>query len=274
MEIDRLNDDWNKVKTKKQLLELLNEYKGILTETMLDYLKSLINLDFSVIREYISDSDRKVLAELEIYKKVAIYNIYKRAQDLFNKQDGEFIIYGNNRGNEGLSVSTKLSDRNVKLFDFDYKEIHSNAWDIPEIPKGFKTLHIGYISLFQLLENKEMLESELNQIKNKLECLYNEKNPYQSGYSVDRLIGVNIREWNFYHNEIIKEYEKQYRELTKKEVSDIDKKEIEIKQYFHELLTEDFGLVTEDFEDISKEKSRMLIKRMPNLTIIDNIKYI
>ena len=261
----------NRIKTKDELLESLKEYKGILKGDIFNYLESLIELEFSVIRENINYSDRKALSELEIYKNIAIYNIYNRAKNLFNKQNGEFIISENN---EELIISTKLDDRYVKLFDFDYKEIHSNAWDIPEIPKGFKTLHIGYISLFQLLENKEMLESELNQIKNKLECLYNEKNPYQSGYSVDRLIGVNIREWNFYHNEIIKEYEKQYRKLTKKEVSDIDKKEIEIKQYFHELLTEDFGLVTEDFEDISKEKSRMLIKRMPNLTIIDNIKYI
>ncbi len=279
MEIDRLNDDWNKVKTKKQLLELLNEYKGILTETMLDYLKSLINLDFSVIREYISDSDRKVLAELEIYKKVAIYNIYKRAQDLFNKQDGEFIIYGNNRGNEGLSVSTKLSDRNVKLFDFDYKETHSYIGDRPKVPCGFKTLNIGEISLFQTCESKELREVELDRVRKKLEMLRSERNPYMSQPGV---IGGPGSTWEFNHGRKVQEYKEKLEQLDSlKELSDEDKKEIEITRQIHDLLLEDFGLTNESFMDQSdnceKDKTNLnktLVRRMPNLTITNHIKYI
>ncbi len=283
MLIGRFNDNWNKVKTKEELLEFLKEYRGILTEPMLDYLTSLIELKFSVIREYINDSDRKALAELEIYKKVAIYNIYNRAQNLFNKQNGEFIISGNNKGIEGLSVSIKLSDRNIELFDFDYEEIRPSGYNTPKVPNGFKTLNIGDISLFQTFESKELREAELNRVMEKLERLYDERNPYPSRPGV---VGGSGSTWAFNHARKIQEYEERFKQLdSKKELSDEDKREIEITRQIHDLLLEDFGLTSESFVDESNqsfynfgiektELKKTHVKRMPNLTITDNKKYI
>ncbi len=274
------NDNCNKIKTKEELLELLTEYKGILTSPILNYLNSLIELEFSVIKEYISDSDRKVLAELEIYKNVAIYNIYNRVQNLFNNQNEEFIISGNNEGLEGLRVSTKLNDRCVKLFDFDYKEIHSNIYETSKVQSDFKTLNVGNISLFQTFENKELREAELDRVMKKLEILYDEKNPYQSHFDV---VGGPESTWAFEHFKKIQAYEERFKQLdSKKELSDEDKKEIEITKKIHDLLLEDFGLTNESFveennQPFSKEKTHLnktLVRRMPNLTIKDNKRYI
>ena len=63
----------NRIKTKEELLESLKEYKGLLKEYIFNYLESLIELDFSVIKENINYTDRKALSELEIYKNIAIY---------------------------------------------------------------------------------------------------------------------------------------------------------------------------------------------------------
>ena len=85
----------------------------------------------------------------------------------------------------------------------------------------------------------------------------------------------------------IQEYEKKFKQLdSKKELSDENKKEIEITRYIHDLLLEDFGLSKESFVEeendnfhfmnLDKEKSKLsktLVKRMPNLTITDYIKY-
>lgn len=60
MKTYRANDSFNKINTKEELIELLNNYKGILNNVMIDYLNSLINLDFSVIRDYIDSNDRVV----------------------------------------------------------------------------------------------------------------------------------------------------------------------------------------------------------------------
>ncbi len=274
-------NDWNRVKTKEELLELLKEYKGILTKPILSYLNSLIELEFSVIREYISDSDRKVLAELEIYKKVAIYNIYNRTQNLFNQQNGEFIISGNDDEIEGLNVSIELNNRDVELFDFDYEEIHSSEYRAPQIPSDFKTMKIGDISLYQKLESKEQQEAELNRIMKILETLYDEKNPYSSRPGVVGGPGIT---WELDHARKIQEYEKRFKQLdSKKELSDDDKKEIEITNRIHDLILEDFGLTNKSFVDesnkfgIDHEETKLkkrLVKRLPNLTITDHINYI
>lgn len=282
MVTDRAYGNCNKVKTKQELLELLNGYRGILTNPTLNYLNSLIELEFSVMREYISDSDRRALAELEVYKKIAIYNIYNRTQNLFNQQNGEFIIYGNNDGHEGLSISTNLIEKNIKLFDFDYKEVYSKGFNTNRIPDGYKTMNIGDISLYQTLESKEMREAELDRVMNILDRLWSEKNPYSSRPGVAGGPGPH---WSYKHEQKVAEYEKRFTELdSKKELSDDDKREIEITNQVRNMLLEDFGLTNESFEEEnnksminSSQKSKLqktLVKKMPNLTITDNIKYI
>ena len=62
MRVVRSNNNLNKVNTREELLELLKSYRGILSNPMQDYLNSLIELEFSVIRDYIKDKDREVLA--------------------------------------------------------------------------------------------------------------------------------------------------------------------------------------------------------------------
>lgn len=273
----KYNDNWNKVKTREELLELLKGYRGILTQNMQDYLNSLIELEFSVMREYISDSDRKALAELEVYKKIAIYNIYNRTLNFFNQQKGEFIIFGNNDGCEGLKVSTKLSAGSVKLFDFDYKELR--YWNYHEVPSDFKTLKIGDISLFKILESKELREAELDIVMKTLEGLYNEQNPNPPLFGI---IGGAGPVWAVDHARKIQEYEERIKQLdSKKELSDEDKRTLEKTQQIHDLLLEDFGLTSESFVDkvSNSDNEKMVlektfVKRMPNLSITDHIKYI
>lgn len=110
MRIVRSNN-WNRVNTREELLELLKEYRGILSNPMQEYLNSLIELEFSVIRDYIKDEDRDVLSELEVYKKVAIYNIYNRALNLFKMQDMQLSISGNENGFESLDISTSINNK-------------------------------------------------------------------------------------------------------------------------------------------------------------------
>lgn len=281
MKIMRMNDNWNKVNTREELLSLLEEYELILTDYMIKYLNSLIELEFSVVRDYIPEDARKALSELEVYKGIAIYNIYHRALNLFNKSGLELKISGNDNGNEGLKVYAPLRERSIKLFDFDYKEGPIGFQS--EIPIDYKTMHIGNISLFQTIENEEQREAELMRVLSILDRLYGEKNPY---HSKPYTYGDPASQWDFKRNKKIKAYEEKFKQLdSKKKLTDEEKREIEITKQFHELLLEDYGLTRKSFEDESNkpfanfgmektELSKTLIKRMPNLNITDNIKYI
>ncbi len=273
------SNNWNRVRTKEELLELLKEYRGILSNPMQDYLNSLIELEFSVIRDYIKDEDREVLSELEVYKKVAIYNIYNRALNLFKKQDMQLSISGNENGFESLDVSTQLNDKNVRLFHFNYSENRSFN---DKIPDEYKTMRIGTVNLYQTLESKELREKELNRVMNKLEMLYDAHNPYPAPR---KKIGGPYQQWSREHSLEIAEYEKLFTELdSKKELTDEDKREIELTNEIYNLLLEDYGLTNESFEEVkSRDKfgfesysnlQKTLVKRQPNLTITTGIKYI
>ena len=278
MRIVRSNN-WNRVNTREELLELLKEYRGILSNPMQEYLNSLIELEFSVIRDYIKDKDREVLAELEVYKKVAIYNIYNRALNLFKMQDMQLSISGNENGFESLDISTSINDKNVRLFHFNYSENRSLN---DKIPDEYKTMRIGTVNLYQTLESKELREKELNRVMNKLEMLYDAHNPYPSSR---KKIGGPSQHWSREHSFEIAEYEKLFTELdSKKELTDEDKREIEITNEIYNLLLEDYGLTKESFEEVRNRPKfgfesysnlqKTLVKRQPNLTITTGIKYI
>ncbi len=281
MKVDRLNDNWNKVSTKKELVESLKKYRGILNNQMIDYLNSLIELDFSVIKEYIKEEDRKSLAELEIYKKIAIYNIYNRALNLFNKNNIEHNFLGNDDGFDSLSISVPLNDhKEVKVFDFDYKDFYSKSWS--KIPDEFITMVIGNISLYQTLESKELREAELNRVINKLDKLYDASNPYPSSFGI---AGGPNSQWNYRHAQEIAKYEDMFIKLdSKNKLNDMEQKEIEITNQINNLFLDDYGLTNSSFVEeasvnsfFKNEKSvlkKTLTKRQANLTIKNNIKYI
>lgn len=273
----RINDNWNKVNTKEELIGLLKNYEGILSTPIIDYLNSLIELEFSVVREYIGEKERASLAELEIYKRIAIYNIYNKALNLFIKN--KLQVSENNEGLESLTASISLNDTDhLIVFNFDYSE-HCNR---SKIPNGYKSMRIGSISLYRTLENKELREAELQRVMNKLEKLWDACNPYPMQPGV---IGGPSVQWAYEHAQEVEEYEKRFAELdSKKELSDMEKREIELTNQVRSLLLEDFGLTNKNFEEEIKPRlyfgpqttklERKLVKRMPNLTINDNIKYL
>ena len=266
----------DKVNTKEELLQLLKDYKVILNNQVIDYLESLINLDFSVIRENIDDKSKEALSELEIYKRIAIYNIYNRAINIFTQSNIPLIITGNEEGFESLSISVPIEDRNIKIFDFKYGEQKSLNYKIPE---EYKTMKIGSINLYQKIENKELRIQELKRIIDKIERLYGTQNPYQ--YHPKKVGGSYVK-WKIERQKEIEKYQKMLDKIDSHNVlTEIDIKEIEIMNKAHDLLLEDYGLTNDSFEDdvsitskCSKKKKKTLIKRQSNITITNNIEYI
>lgn len=269
----------NRINTKEELITLLKCYDGILTDSMINYLNSLIELEFSVIRNYIGNKDRIALSELEVYKKISIYNIYHKALNIFKQNKIELKISDNDNGIEGLIVYATSEEKNIKLFVLDYKE----GSNFQTIPDGYRTMQIGNISLFQIIESAEQREAELMRVMGILDKLYDEKNPY---HSIPQTYGGPASQWDFEHNRKIKEYEEIFRQLdNKKELTDEEKRKIEITKQFHELLLEDYGLTNKSFKEENNQSSvysceeenelhKTLIKKMPNLNIKNNIEYI
>ncbi len=301
-----LTGSFEKPLTKKDLLKELEEYKGILNKAMIDYLTSLVNLEFSVVRNYISETDRKALAKLDIYKQIATYNICKRIRKLFSAQKDKYKV---SRGNANdlmdlyFEVVAKLGTGSTEVFSFFRHE------DFSKLLEGYTSLNIGTISLYQTLESKELRKAELEELRQRLEGLKRTQNPYPDNkkeasdwikgrggkFSQAELrqieatyvrIGGPGANWIFEHDRDIAECERKFKELSERiELTDEQKRTIELTAISHELILEEFGLKKEDFEEYNEFKfsvlnedkpnmSRKLVKEMPNLLIEDNITYL
>lgn len=261
-------DEFYKCNMREELLALLNRHREEFAHSILDYLNSLIELEFSVIREYISDDAREMLSELEIYKKIATYNIYFRALDIFEQNKHNLsIISAKSYDLERLRVSTQLG--NIKLFDFNHEEgiIDSDL----NVPSDDKKIEIGTISLYQVVENKELREAELYWISEKIKQLTSIDNPFRGGDGP-------FLQWENRHQKEIDEWKYRLRDLEK--ITSIAEEEVEVSNRIHSLLLEDYGLTDQSFKEetrIYQPKSgyqKILIKSQPNLIITNHVKSI
>lgn len=262
--------------SKEQLINYLEDYKGILNKEIIDYLNSIIELDFSVIKKNISDKDRKVLEQLEIYKQASIYNVYNRAINVISNKGispvvSKFPIIVPKK----IEVSIPGKFKNIKIFSLD-----NNLSDkIDE----YKVSKIFDINLYQTLEGEKVRLEEINRLNNKMDYLKDIISSYSIGEDIN-LESPNTF-WLTHVREEILKYKIMVEQLqNKKEISDLEKEEIEIRKKYYELLLDDYGLNNDSFSEeensfinIEESNSRLnktLYKRIPGTTIKNNIKYI
>lgn len=284
-ELNKLLDKEKSPLLSKEELKLLlfESYKGILSKEMIEYLDSLIELEFSVIKDYIALDNREILTELSIYRYASIYNIYNRTIKLIkenklpleiNKFDKPIDVTKNSLN---LSFVTK-SKKRINVFEYDYN-YHSPYRN--KIPEYYYNRSLGGITIYQTLESKERKEKEINLILEKLEKLYDKDIPIRTLIE-EELIGYNTP----FENKVkIGLLEKRFTELdSKKDLTEEEKDEIKVTNYASEIILDDMGLKEEDFttdkEDLfnlSKEFTNLeetKVKKFTNLEIKRKIKYI
>ncbi len=248
---------------KKILIELLKKYKRILNKEKIEYLNSLLELEFSIINNNISDNDRKILQQLDIYNKIGLYNICNKAFNIFNDDNFNKDLY---EYQDGIifKITAPLNNKKITLFKF---------------VQCYENNKLGDISLFQTIESKEQKEKEILLILNKLEKLYDKKNPYRYEIGFSNGPAPN---WAQEHKKEIALYEKMFMELDNKiNLTYNDTKEIEITNKYYNLLLNDYGLTNDSFYDITNPTiknysylNKKLVKKIPGINIYNNIKYI
>lgn len=284
-ELNKLLDKEKSPLLSKEELKLLlfESYKGILSKEMIEYLDSLIELEFSVIKDYIALDNREILTELSIFRYASIYNIYNRTIKLIkenklpleiNKFDKPIDVRENSLN---LSFVTK-SKKRINVFEYDYN-YHSPYRN--KIPEYYYNRSLGGITIYQTLESKERIKKEINLILGRLEKLYDKDIPIRTLIE-EELIGYNTP----FENKVkIGLLEKRFTELdSKKDLTEEEKDEIKVTNYASEIILDDMGLKEEDFttdkEDLfnlSKEFTNLeetKVKKFTNLEIKRKIKYI
>ena len=107
----------SKILSASELKNYVQGYSGVLTPEIIDYLNSLIGLEFSALnQEVISEVGMARLYELSLYRKIVIHNIYNRALDVLKKYGNGFSF---ENCPQGLSIFGK--DKSESKYDvFNY----------------------------------------------------------------------------------------------------------------------------------------------------------
>ena len=262
--------DAKRVYDKGTLLSMLEEHKGILSNEMIDYLSSLINLEFSVIKDNISESDRRILTDLELYRKVAVYNIFNRVVELLKPYKDSIDV---SRDSTGLEIYGSMDNRSFKIFDYSFESVRFNSVLSPYYDHS----NIGEVSLYRTISDRDALDEEKMAILKKLDILY------RVGKQHDELgetstYGGCINESAYLNRKEIRELENRYTNIDNKDsLTKNEEREIEATGKFNEILLADFGLTMDDFDYSTKGSTggkKILIRNMPNMNIKNNIKCI
>lgn len=248
-----------KVKDEGELRSYLKASSGVFDKDIVRYLDGLIDLDFNVVREDISDEDMKILSQIDLYKEIVIYNVYNRSRkiltNLFESHKIPYKIADNENNIEGLEVYLKLSRENFEVFDFDYSN-------------GKSDIILSKLHAY----TKEEKEAAMDEILKKLEYLYDQKNPYP--IPSEGVFGGPYPAWEATHSNEIKMWQDKFTELDNRKITDAKRRNIEITEKVYEYLMNDFGLEDSDFEEDKRYGSKVYVKNMNGLRIEKNIKII
>lgn len=247
-----------KVKSKEELIRELENYKTILNSEKYDYINSLVELEFSALQNYITQDEKNILLNLAVYRDAVIYNIYKRAYDLFSKYD-EISKVGNDSNNQNLNAFIN----GFKIFEFNYNSINNTQNKI-----------IGSILLNNKFIDEDIRDKEIERVINKLDMLKSETNPFSLKSST-----LQAYNWNFTHKNEIEKYENLLDQYSSfEELTDKDKKNLEIINEVNELLLKDYDISFEKKDEVfSCVKSKMnkeYIKKLPDVSVKNIIRYI
>ncbi|MBR3145672.1 MAG: hypothetical protein IKF47_00220 [Bacilli bacterium] len=226
LKIERYGE-WDKIKTLKELKVQLKSSERVLSKPTIDYLNSLLNLEFSVVKNNIDKNERELLSGMEIYQSIGKFNIYHHALKLF-KNNNNLKINDNSNGIEGICVSIK--DGNTRgLFNYNYSQDNDK-----------NILPCGKIEIVRYVDGATKKEKEIKRLKGELEKmeLPSSNIPFILGGAATDILN------NYYGMK--KTVEKLQDELAEG-LSSKDQNDIALSKKYYELLLKDYGLKKNDF---------------------------
>lgn len=275
-------DRWEKVSNREELISELKEYRFILSSYVYEYFKSLVDCEVSIFNHYCKNDEvirNEKISGLDIYRKIAIYNIYNQALDLFLKEKNNFPIEigGNERGIEGLTVNGIINDKIFSIFDYNYSMAYDTFNRMP-IPDGCKVVKVGDVNLYRsnvIKEISNLNKDGVNRIIQLLKNLRSEKNPYRSGIYVYDDNKSNV--WEFNHSRKIMYYT-MLLSISNDPNRNYDAllEQSKIQDYFSLLLRKNYGLEEDSSFDseVINGKSVVLSKKYPEASVSETVRYL
>lgn len=229
-----------RIATKEEVLNILSSYEKTFSKEIFDYINALVYLEISILeKSYLSDKSIEILTELESFRKIVIYNIFKRLILLMEKEGIKVHDKNNCYGGIHLRLNTNYFS-NILHFSFNTNE--------------YSTIILNETIIDESVRNK------------RLEWLKLQQKEYSLYSSTPKLHIDSIKRE-------IKELEGRI------EIDEKTKQVMEIQERFKDAFLIDCGISKDEFieEEIQyKEEPRMikdLVKKYPHTKVVREIRY-
>lgn len=156
MSVKRPNSD---VLSFDELLKGKDKYRDIFTKETLDYIESLLNLEVSVFKPEISEENKKALMELRYFRNLVFYNLYHRAQKLYDNESENYQFVD-------LFRAAEIQYKNDEILPSD---IPLQLFHLQQDLQGYSSIILYNPTDKSLEELTEILELQKKELKILLE---------------------------------------------------------------------------------------------------------
>jgi len=159
-----------RIATTEEVLNIISSYNKVFSKEILDYINALVYLEISVLEKgYLSDKSIEVLTELESFRKIAIYNIFKRLILLMEKQGIKVQDKNNCFGGIHLRLNTNYFS-NILHFSFTTNQYSTIILNETSIDENVRNKRLEWLKLQEKEYNPFSLETKIhiNSIKREI----------------------------------------------------------------------------------------------------------
>ena len=237
----------NKIRTKEELKQELEQWKTILSRDICSYLETLIKLDDYILNNNATaPTIRENLLNLDIYRDISTYNIYWQLQNIFSSYQHNNIILEDNRNQiDGIKLNIQIDNNIIPIFSYFYYSMNNNRHNQEKIDSIGKLL---------LLKTEELSKEEReNNIQTKEEFL-----------------NILLSNNNGKENNLIRAKKEEIDSLKSKiELTDTDKELIKIKNDYYQYILESLKLSDSTYEEKTsyQQTTKLLLKSYPEVKV-------
>jgi len=159
-----------RIATTEEILNILASYNKLFSKEILDYINALVYLEISVLEKgYLSDKSIEALTGLEPFRKIAIYNIFKRLILLMEKEGIKVHDKNNCFGGIHLRLNTNYFS-NILHFSFTTNQYSTIILNETSIDENVRNKRLEWLKLQEKEYNPFSLETKIhiNSIKREI----------------------------------------------------------------------------------------------------------
>ena len=160
-----VNKNKNLLESKETLYQDLKQCNWLLSKQASEYLESLLAVEISAFSPEIDNDHREILRKIDLYKKIALYNICNRTKNLLVNNGNGIEISTVERYDHPVefSILSNMHGKNTNSFRFNISE------DNPS--------YIGDAIIYSSEINPVLRQQELKRLEEEYQIKLNQDNP-------------------------------------------------------------------------------------------------